>query len=76
VLRRAQEGRKISQVRMVKIRKSMARVLTVVAERTKVRENYRTQLEDEYAERKRQEELAKLKSKRRADVQVCSSRAP
>lgn len=43
-----------------KVKKSMARLLTVLSERKKLRDSYRKQLENEYVERKRQEELSKI----------------
>ena len=40
----------------MKIRKSMARLLTVVNERKKIRNEYRAHLEDEYIAMKKKEE--------------------
>lgn len=42
---------------LVKIRKSMARLLTVVNERKKIRNEYRAYLEDQYIADKKKEEL-------------------
>jgi large subunit ribosomal protein L47 len=43
---------------LVKVRLSMARLLTVVNERKKLRNEYRKHLEDEYISTKKAEELA------------------
>lgn len=43
------------QGRLGHIKRSMARLLTVVSERKKVRDDYRRQLEDEYVAEKRTE---------------------
>ena len=49
-----------SSTKLGKVKKSMARLLTVLSERKKLRDSYRKQLENEYVERKRQEELSKI----------------
>ena len=38
----------------------MARILTVISERKKVRDNYRKHLEDEYVEEQRQHLMSKV----------------
>jgi len=43
---------------LLKVRLSMARLLTVVNERKKLRNEYRKHLEDEYIAKKKAEELA------------------
>lgn len=47
---------------IVKVRISMARLLTVVNERKKLRNEYRRHLEDEYIARKKAEEEAALQA--------------
>ena len=47
-----------------KVRLSMARLLTVVNERKKIRSLFRAQLEDEYIEKKKQEEIKDYIEKR------------
>ena len=47
---------------LVKIRLSMARLLTVVNERKKLRNEYRRHLEDEYIAKKKEEEQAVIKA--------------
>jgi hypothetical protein len=47
---------------LVKVRLSMARLLTVVNERKKLRNEYRRHLEDEYIAKKKAEELASRKA--------------
>ena len=46
---------------LVKIRLSMARLLTVVNERKRLRNEYRRHLEDEYIAKKKEEEQAAIK---------------
>ena len=50
--------------KLPKVRTSMARLLTILSERKKIRENFKRKLENEYVEKKRQEELAKLQGNR------------
>ena len=47
---------------LVKVRLSMARLLTVVNERKKLRNEYRRHLEDEYIAKKKEEEQAAIKA--------------
>lgn len=59
-LREKLENKKPPQNRLIKVKKSMARLLTILAQRKKVREEYKKQLEDEYVEKQRQAEQARL----------------
>ena len=45
---------------LIKVRLSMARLLTVVNERKKLRNEYRKYLEDQYIDKKKQEEAEQL----------------
>jgi len=45
-----QSNRPPDFTRLVSLKKTMARILTILSERKKVRESYRSQLEDEYVE--------------------------
>jgi len=47
-----------------KVRLSMARLLTIVNERKKIRSLYRAHLEDQYIEQKKQEEIKEYITKR------------
>lgn len=49
---------------MTKVRLSQQRLLTVVNERKKLRNEYRKHLEDEYISEKKAEELAEFKAER------------
>lgn len=54
------EGKKPPQNRLLKVKKSMARLLTVLSERKRVREDYKKMLQDDYVEKKRQEDIEKI----------------
>lgn len=55
-------GNGLKSAKLGKVKQSMARLLTVMSERKKIREAYKRQLENEYVERKRQEELERIQS--------------
>ena len=55
-------GNKPRQSKLMKVRQSMARLLTVLNERKNLREEYRRKLEDEYIDMKRKAELEEYKS--------------
>lgn len=59
-LREKLENKKPPQNRLIKVKKSMARLLTTLSQRKKVRDEYKKQLEDEYVEKQRQAEQARL----------------
>lgn len=60
---RKSRGTAPRSAKLNKVKQSMARLLTVMSERKKLRETYRRRLEDEYVEKKRQEELEKIQSR-------------
>lgn len=61
--RQINSGSKPRDFRLVKVRQSMARLLTILGERSRLRQEYRRVLEDEYIAKKKAEELEQYKSK-------------
>ena len=55
-----QSSRPPDFTRLISLKKTMARILTVISERKKVRENYRKHLEDEYVEEQQKHLVAKI----------------
>eukprot|EP01015_Nassula_variabilis_P022380 TRINITY_DN4104_c0_g2_i15.p2 TRINITY_DN4104_c0_g2~~TRINITY_DN4104_c0_g2_i15.p2 ORF type:complete len:203 (-),score=69.94 TRINITY_DN4104_c0_g2_i15:30-638(-) len=59
-LKRKMFGKRGPQPKLSKIKVTMARLLTIVGERSRIREEYRKTLEDQYVEQKRREYESQL----------------
>jgi hypothetical protein len=55
VIQKKNNYKDTSQFRILKLKKTMSRILTVIEERTLIRKKYRERLEQEYIDKKRSE---------------------